>query len=54
MSTLETKICSILERVAPMKIKTLDYRGKPKWISQQLEARMIERRKASKKARKQG
>ena len=30
VTTLETKILSILKRVAPMKIKTLDYQGKPK------------------------
>ena len=50
--TLETKILSILERVAPMKVKTLEYRGKPRWISRELENRMKERKKASRKARR--
>ena len=48
---METKILSILERVAPMKVKTMEYRGKPRWITNELEARMKERKKASKKAR---
>ena len=51
---LETKILSILERVAPMKVKTMEYRGKPKWISRELEAQMKERKQASKKARSTG
>ena len=51
VAALETKILSILERVAPMKVKMMEYRGKPKWISRGLEARMRERKQASKKAR---
>ena len=52
VTTLETKILSILERVAPMKIKILEHRGKPKWISHELETKMKERKEASRKARK--
>ena len=51
-SALETKILNILERIAPMKVQTLEYRGKPSWISKELEARTKERMIASKKARR--
>ena len=50
---LETKILSVLERVAPMKVKMLEKRAKPRWISQELEERMKDRKKASRKASEQ-
>ena len=52
VSTLELKNQKILNQVAPMKVKSLEYRGKPRWISRELEARMKERKKVSQKARR--
>ena len=46
---LEDKINSILDRVAPMKIKKMRYRGKPKWMTPHLE-RVQERLKIRTKA----
>ena len=40
---LEDKINTILEYVAPMKIKKAKYRGRPKWVTPNLVLRMKER-----------
>ena len=48
---LETKIQKILEKVAPMEVKKLAYRGKPRWITKELESLMKERKRTDRKAR---
>ena len=47
---LEEKINRILEEVAPMRIKTMKFRGRPKWLSPGLVERMKERQRSRKKA----
>ena len=47
---LETKIQKILEKVAPMEVKKLAYRGKPRWITKELESLMKERKRTDRKA----
>ena len=46
------KIFNILEKVAPMEVKPMEYRGKPKWITKELEIIMKERKLADFKARR--
>ena len=48
---LSEKIRNILDSVAPMKIKKLKHRGKPKWLSGELEERMKERTRSRMKAK---
>ena len=48
---LSEKIRNILESVAPMRKKRLENRGKPKWLSEQLEHKMRNRAKLRKKAK---
>ena len=48
---LEDKIRNILEKVAPMITKTMKYRGKPRWLTKELEENMKERVKLRKKAK---
>ena len=50
VNNLENKIRNILERVAPMKVKNLDYRGKPRWISKEIDIRIKERNRSRKVA----
>ena len=52
MEALEKKINGILEEVAPMQIKKLAHRGKPCWITEELETCMKERKEADRKARR--
>ena len=47
---LEDKINNILERVAPMRIKKMSYRGKPRWMTPNLVKRTKERLTSRKKA----
>ena len=47
---LGEKIIRVLESVAPMTIKKLNSRGKPKWMTKALEARIKERSRARQKA----
>ena len=51
VSILTEKIRHILESVAPMRKKKLEQRGKPKWLTQQLELKMRSRAKLRKKAK---
>ena len=52
VNNLENKIRNILEKVAPMKTKNLVYRGKPRWISTDIDARLKERHRARIRANK--
>ena len=47
---LEDKINNILEQVAPMKIRKMKYRGRPKWMTPFLLERMKQRQQSRKKA----
>ena len=51
MTALETKVQNILEKVAPMEVKKLAYRGKPRWITKELESLMKERKQKDRKAK---
>ena len=48
---LERKITNILEKVAPMEIKKVANKGKPRWITKELEILMKERKLTDRKAR---
>ena len=48
---LEEKIRNILQKVAPMKVKTMKYRGKPRWLTVELEENIKERVRLRKKAK---
>ena len=52
VKNLETKIRNLLEKVAPMKIKNLVYRGKPRWISKEIDTHIKERHRTRSKANK--
>ena len=52
VADLERKITNILENVAPMEVKKMEYRGKPRWITEELEVLMKERKLTDRKARK--
>ena len=49
---LKRKIANILENVAPMEVKQMEYRGKPRWIIKELEVLMKERKLTDLKARR--
>ena len=51
VATLETKISNILEKVAPMEVKKLAYREKPRWITKELESMMKKRKQTDRIAR---
>ena len=51
MLDLERKITNVLEKVALMEVKKIEYRGKPRWITKELEALMKERKLTDRKAR---
>ena len=51
VEVLEDKIRKILDRVAPMKTKTMKYRGKPRWLTSDIEDKMKERVQLGKKAK---
>ena len=48
---LSEKIRNILETVAPMRKRKLEHKGKPKWLTEQLEQKMKARAKLRKKAK---
>ena len=50
VKNLETKIRSVLDKVAPMKIKNMVYRGKPRWISKEIDNHIRERHRTRRKA----
>ena len=51
VETLEMKIKEIIDKVAPMKVKKLALREKPRWITKELESLMKERKQSDRKAR---
>ena len=54
VARLERKITNILENFAPMEVKKMEYRGKPRWKTKDLEGLMKERKWTDRKSRKSG
>ena len=52
VETLEDKINCMLEKVAPMRVKKSKTRGRPRWMTPALQARMKERLKVRNKAKR--
>ena len=52
VANLEMKITNILEKVAPMEVKKMEYRGKPRWITEELSSLIKKRKLTDLKARK--
>mgnify|MGYP006908606527 CR=1 FL=1 len=51
MTDLERKIITILEKVAPMEIKKIEHKRKPRWITKELDVLIKERKLVDWKAR---
>ena len=51
VENLEENINGILEKVAPMRIKRRQSRGRPQWVTPALQLRMKKRLKARNKAK---